>query len=277
MHIPDGLMYPATAVATGAVGAGAVAYALKKSREELDEKRIPVVGLTAAFIFASQMVTIPVAGGTSAHLLGGAMAGIMFGPWVGTLVVSVVYLVQAMGFADGGITALGANIICMGVLPAVGGYYFFRALTGILPRTRTAYLGSVAVTSWLSIVAASALASVFIAIGGPLPLAAFPIMIGIHVLVGVLEAVISTSVVAAVLAARPDLLVNQDRLPDRAPAAGQGRLRDELIRGSISRPVRARRPDDSPLDRGGRLQLRREHPGRFAACDHQQRLHGRPR
>src|SRR4029450_7496779 len=98
-------------------------------------------------------------------------------------------------FSAVGLTAAGANILCMGVLPAVGGYYFFRTLTGVLPRTRTSYLGSVAITSWLSIVAASALASVFIAIGGPLPLAAFPIMIGIHALVGVLEAVISTSVI----------------------------------------------------------------------------------
>lgn len=130
MHIPDGLLDTTTAVATSAAGAGAVAYALKKSQDELDERRIPVVGLTAAFIFAAQMVTVPVAGGTSAHLLGGAMAGIMLGPWVGTLVVSVVYLVQAIGFADGGITALGANILCMGVLPAVGGYYFFRAQIG---------------------------------------------------------------------------------------------------------------------------------------------------
>jgi cobalt/nickel transport system permease protein len=221
MHIPDGLMYPAMAAATGAIGAGAVAYALKRSRDELDEKRVPVVGLTAAFIFAAQMVTVPVAGGTSAHLLGGAMAGIMLGPWIGTLVVSVVYLVQAIGFADGGVTALGANILCMGVLPAVGGYYFFRALTAALPRTRTAYLGSVAITSWLSIVAASALASVFITIGGPLPLAAFPIMIGIHVLVGLLEAAISASVIAAVLSARADLLANQDRLPARTPATGR--------------------------------------------------------
>jgi cobalt/nickel transport system permease protein len=214
MHIPDGLIDTTTAAVTTVAGAGAVAYALKRSREELDDRRIPVVGLTAAFIFAAQMVTVPVAGGTSAHLLGGAMAGIMLGPWIGTLVVSVVYLVQAIGFADGGITALGANILVMGVLPAVGGYYFFRALTGMLPRTRGAYLGSVAITSWLSIAAASALASVFIVFGGPLPLAAFPIMIGVHMLVGVLEALISTSVVAAVLASRPDLLANQDRLPE---------------------------------------------------------------
>ena len=224
MHIPDGLMYPATAAVTGIAGAGAVAYALRKSREELDEKRIPVVGLTAAFIFAAQMVTIPVAGGTSAHLLGGAMAGIMLGPWIGTLVVSVVYLVQAIGFADGGVTALGANILCMGVLPAFGGYYFFRAVTRVLTRTRAAYLGSVAVTSWLSIIAASVLASVFIVLGGPLPLAAFPIMIGIHALVGILEAVISTSVVAAVLASRPDLLANKDRLPESVPAPVRGEV-----------------------------------------------------
>ncbi len=218
MHVPDGLIGPVTALVTWVVGAGAVAYALKKSRDELDDRRIPVVGLTAAFIFAAQMVTIPVAGGTSAHLLGGAMAGIMLGPWVGTLVVSVVYLVQAVGFADGGITALGANVLAMGVLAAVGGYYLFRALTAVLPRTRAAYLGSVAVTSWVTIVAASALISVFIVFGGPLPLVASPVMIGVHMLVGILEAVISTSVIAAVLATRPDLLANRDRLPVQLPS-----------------------------------------------------------
>ncbi len=226
MHIPDGLVDATTAAATTVAGAGAVAYALKKSRSELDDRRVPIVGLTAAFIFAAQMVTIPVAGGTSAHLLGGAMAGIMLGPWIGTLVVSVVYLVQAIGFADGGITALGANILCMGLLPAVGGYYLFQALTAILPRTRTAYLGSVAVVSWASIIAASALASVFIVFGGPLPMAAFPIMLGIHSLVGVLEATISTSVVAAVLATRPDLLANRNRLPESVPAT----IREEAAR-----------------------------------------------
>lgn len=213
MHIPDGLINFVTAVVTWAVAIGAIWYALYRSREELDDRSIPIVGLTAAFVFAAQMVTIPVAGGTSAHLLGGAMAGILLGPWVGTLVVSVVYMVQAIGFADGGITALGANILAMGVLAAVGGYYLFRALSAVLPRTRWAYLGAVAVTSWVTIVAAAALVSVFIVFGGPLPLAAFPVMIGVHMLVGILEAIISTSIVAAVLSTRPDLLANQDRLP----------------------------------------------------------------
>lgn len=223
MHIPDGLLEPATAIVTSAAGAGAVAYALKRSKEGLDDRRIPVVGVTAAFVFAAQMVTIPIAGGTSAHLLGGAMAGILLGPWIGTLVVSVVYLVQAIGFADGGITALGANILGMGVVGSVGGYYVFKGLTTILPRTRISYLGSVVAASWLSVVAASALVAVFITFGGPLPLAAFPIMIGVHLLVGVIEAVISTSVIAAVLASRPDLLFDQDRLPEdlALPSVGE--------------------------------------------------------
>ncbi len=217
MHVPDGLIGPVTAIVTWVVAIVVVAYALRRSQAELDDRSIPLVGLTAAFIFAAQMVTIPVAGGTSAHLLGGAMAGIMLGPWVGTLVVTIVYTVQAIAFADGGITALGANVLAMGVLGAVGGYFLFRALTSALPRTRWAYLGSVAVASWVTIVAAAALVSVFIVFGGPLPLATFPIMIGVHMLVGILEAIIATSVVAAVLATRPDLLVNQDRLPISAP------------------------------------------------------------
>lgn len=221
MHIPDGLLDPATALVTSAAGAGAVAYALKKSKEGLDDRRIPVVGVTAAFVFAAQMVTIPIAGGTSAHLLGGAMAGILLGPWIGTLVVSVVYLVQAIGFADGGITALGANILGMGVVGAIGGYYLFRGLTAVLPRTRLSYMGSVVAASWVSVVAASALVAAFITLGGPLPLAAFPIMIGVHLLVGVIEAVISASVIAAVLASRPDLLHDQDRLPDNLAVAGR--------------------------------------------------------
>ncbi len=217
MHVPDGLINAGTAVVTWIVAAAIVGYALRRAQAELDDRSVPIVGLTAAFIFAAQMVTIPVAGGTSAHLLGGAMAGILLGPWVGTLVVSVVYIVQAIGFADGGITALGANVLAMGVLAAVGGYYLFRVLTAVLPRARWAYLGSVAVVSWVTIVAAAALVSVFIVFGGPLPLAAFPVMIGVHMAVGVLEAIISTSVVAAVLVTRPDLLANKDRLPVTVP------------------------------------------------------------
>lgn len=215
MHIPDGLIYAPTAVATGATGAGLVALALYKSRDGLDDRQIPLVGVTAAFIFAAQMVTFPVAGGTSAHLLGGVLAGILLGPWLGALVETVVYLVQAIGFADGGVTALGANVIMMGFLPAVGGYYFFRLVARRLPRTRRSFLGTTAVTAWLSVVLASVLAAVFIVAGGPLPVQAYPIMVGIHMVVGVGEAVITTAVVAAVLRTRPDLMATRDLLPAR--------------------------------------------------------------
>lgn len=219
MHIPDGLLNPSTAVATGAVGAGLVAIALYKSRDALDDRQIPLVGVTAAFVFAAQMVTFPIAGGTSAHLLGGVLAGILLGPWLGALVETVVYLVQAIGFADGGITALGANVIMMGFLPAVGGYYFFRLVTGRLPRTRRTFLAMTAVTAWLSIVLAALLAAVFVVTGGPLPVQAYPIMVGVHMLVGIGEALITTAVVGALIRTRPDLMATRDLLP-AAPAAG---------------------------------------------------------
>lgn len=219
MHIPDGLIYAPTAVATGVTGAGLVGVALRRSRDALDDRQIPLVGVTAAFIFAAQMVTFPIAGGTSAHLLGGALAGILLGPWLGALVETVVYVVQALAFADGGITALGANVIMMGFLPAVGGYYFFRAVASRLPRTRRAFLGTTAVTAWLSIVLAALLAGVFVATGGPLPVQAYPIMVGIHMLVGIGEAVITTAVVAAVMRTRPDLMATRDLVPGKPKGA----------------------------------------------------------
>lgn len=213
MHIPDGLIYAPTAVATGVAGAALVAVALHKARDALDDRQIPLVGVTAAFIFAAQMVTFPIAGGTSAHLLGGVLAGILLGPWLGALVETVVYLVQAIGFADGGITALGANVIMMGFLPAVGGYYFFRLVVGRLPRARRTFLAMTAVTAWVSIVLAALLAAVFVVTGGPLPVQAYPVMVGIHMLVGVGEAVITVAVVGAVLRTRPDLMATRDLLP----------------------------------------------------------------
>lgn len=223
MHIPDGLLYAPTAAVTGAAGVAAVAVALRKSREELDDRQIPVVGVTAAFLFAAQMVTFPIAGGTSAHLLGGALAGILLGPWLGALVETVVYLVQAVGFADGGVTALGANVLAMGFLPAVGGYYFFRTVMRRLPRTRRSFLATTAATAWLSIMLAALLVAVFLVAGGPLPVQAYPVMIGIHALVGIGEAMITTAVVAAMIRARPDLVATCDLLPRHAhPHAGRG-------------------------------------------------------
>lgn len=207
MHIPDGFLNAGTSIATGAASAGAVGYGLRKARQRLDEKRIPLLALAAAFIFAAQMLNFPVAGGTSGHFLGAILAVTLLGPWMGSLVISLVLLVQAFGFADGGITALGANIFNMGIVGAIGGYYILTGLKALLPKTRWGFMASIAVASWLSVVLASAAASFELAISGTIPLhVVLSAMVGVHALIGIGEAVVTCAVVAVVMAARPDLI-----------------------------------------------------------------------
>jgi cobalt/nickel transport system permease protein len=215
MHIPDGFINAPTAVATGVVAAGTVAYALRDARERLGDRQVPLVALTGAFIFAVQMLNFPVAAGTSGHLIGGALAAILLGPWVGALVLAIVLLIQALFFGDGGITALGANITLMGLVAGTGGYYLFRVLAAVLPKSRSGFLTATAVTSWATVVVASMVCAVFLMLND-FPEQTFAAMVGLHALIGIGEAVITTIVVGAVLAARPDLVVTA-HLPHRTP------------------------------------------------------------
>src|SRR4051794_10308709 len=134
MHVPDGFLDAPTSVATGAAAVVCVGVALVGARKELDDKTAPMAGLVAAFIFAVQMLNFPVAAGTSGHLLGGALAAVLVGPWTAVLCMSVVFGVQCLLFADGGITALGTNIILMGVTTVVVGWLVFRLLQAVLPK-----------------------------------------------------------------------------------------------------------------------------------------------
>ena len=129
MHIPDGFLDPGVAAAPASVSAGAVAYGLRRAEATLDDRAVPLLGVTGAFVFAAQMLNFPVAGGTSGHLLGAALAAVLLGPWLACLVIAVVLDAQAFVFADGGITALGANVLNMGVIGAllVGGLHAARA------------------------------------------------------------------------------------------------------------------------------------------------------
>jgi cobalt/nickel transport system permease protein len=220
MHIPDGFLSAPTAIGTGVVAAGAVAYALREGRESLADRQVPLVGVTAAFVFAVQMLNFPIALGTSGHLIGGALAAILLGPWTACLVLAVVLGVQAIGFADGGITALGANVTLMGLIAGVGGHHLFRALAAWLPRGRRGFLTATAVTSWATVVVASVVCSLLITLGGPFGIASLgrvlPVMTGLHALIGVGEAAITTAAVGAVIATRPDLVTNADLLRGRA-------------------------------------------------------------
>ena len=133
MHVPDGFLDAPTSLATGVVAAAGVAVALRGARRELDDRTAPMAGLVAAFVFAAQMLNFPVGAGTSGHLLGGALAAVLVGPYTGALCLAVVLLVQGLLFADGGITALGTNITLFSVVAVGVGWLAFRGLQLILP------------------------------------------------------------------------------------------------------------------------------------------------
>lgn len=188
---------------------GAVAVSLKGARRELNERTAPLAGLVAAFIFAVQMLNFPVAAGTSGHLLGGALAAILVGPYTGVLCISVVLLMQGILFADGGLTALGVNILDMGVVTTVVAYALFRGLVGVLPRTRRSMTAASFVAALVSVPAAAAAFTLMYWIGGTtdIPIGkVFTAMVGVHVLIGLGEAAITALTVGAVIAVRPDLV-----------------------------------------------------------------------
>jgi len=207
MHIPDGFLSPEVAAVCAVPAAGAVAYGLRRASRQLDERTVPLLGVTAAFVFAAQMLNFPVAGGTSGHFLGAALAAILLGPWLAGLVLSVVLVVQAFVFADGGITALGANVLNMGVVGAlvVGG--LMVAARRVLPNRRGVLLAVAGAGAWLAVVAGAAVTAIELAISGTVPLGTvLPAMLGVHVLIGAGEAAITVAAVSAVLSTRPDVV-----------------------------------------------------------------------
>lgn len=209
MHIPDGFIDIQTSAVFGGLAAAGVAIALKGARNQLDEKSAPLAGLTAVFIFAVQMLNFPVAAGTSGHLLGGALAAVLVGPWAATLALTVVLLMQGFLFADGGLTAIGLNVFNMGIIGVWVGYTVFFLIRRVLPKNKSSISIAAAIAGAMSVPAAAIGFTVQYALGAT---ATFPVstvlsaMVGTHVLIGIGEAIITGLTVSAVLASRSDLV-----------------------------------------------------------------------
>lgn len=241
MHVPDGFINAPVSAVAGVVAAAAVAVSLRGARRELDERTAPLAGLVAAFIFAVQMLNFPVAAGTSGHLLGGALAAILVGPYTGVLCVSVVLLMQGILFADGGLTALGVNITIMGVITSVVGYAVFRALVRILPRKRRSITVSAFVAALISVPASAAAFTLVYAVGGTtdVPIGSvLTAMVGVHTLIGIGEAAITAATVGSVVAVRPDLVHGARGLT--APL--KLRVNGELVDAPAAEPATATAP-----------------------------------
>jgi len=209
MHVPDGFLDVPTSVATGVVAVGGIALALRGARRELDDRTAPMAGLVATFVFAGQMMNFPVAGGTSGHLLGGAMAAVLAGPWTAVLCLSTVLLVQGLFMADGGITALGTNVTLMGLVGVAVGWLVFKGIRAMLPDRLGVLAPAAAIAALVSVPVAALVFSALFAIGGTAPVSPEKVaiaMVSWHLVIGVGEAIITGMVVASVIGVRPDLV-----------------------------------------------------------------------
>jgi len=221
MHAPDGFMSVPVAASMWALTIIVLAIAVQRTNRTLDERSIPLMGVLAAFIFAAQMFNFQVVGGTSGHLLGGVLAAVLLGPWAATLVMACVIAVQALVFQDGGLVVLGANIFNMGVIGTMGGYAVYRAIAGAFGGEGRARIPAAGIAAWLAVVMAATAVSFELAISGTTSLeVTLPIMVGLHVLIGVGEALITMAALAFIAATRPDLLElrPEERTPPLTPS-----------------------------------------------------------
>ncbi|KPL05940.1 hypothetical protein AMJ86_10315 [bacterium SM23_57] len=204
LHIPDGFLTLIVSLIFWVVTLVMIGFSISKTNKSLGEKQIPLMGIMAAFIFAAQMLNFPVAGGTSGHFLGGALAAIVLGPWAGILVMTAVIAVQGFLFQDGGLLVMGANIFNMGILTAAIGFGLYRTVSN---RNTTLRLTVAGVAAWLATMGAALFTSLQLWLSSTSRLEiVVPTMLGVHALIGVGEAIITVAAMAFIERTRPDLL-----------------------------------------------------------------------
>jgi cobalt/nickel transport system permease protein len=222
MHAADRFVSVPISILFWVIIAVVVGVSVQRTNRSLDERSVPLMGVMAAFIFAAQMFNFQVAGGTSGHLLGGVLAAVLLGPWAATLVMVCVIAVQGLLFSDGGLVVMGANIFNMGVIGTLGGFALYRALCRLFGGEDRARVPAAAIAGWTSFVAAAISMSLMLVASGTSPLeVVLPAMVGVHVFIGIGEALITAAALAFIQVARPDLL---DLRPDRAARVEAARL-----------------------------------------------------
>jgi cobalt/nickel transport system permease protein len=205
MHLPDNFLSTPIALGLDVAAVGVLALASRRARQTLGDADAPLMGLFGAFIFAAQMINLPVAGGTSGHLLGGVLVASLLGPAAGTIVMAAVFVIQCLLFQDGGLLAIGANFLNMGAFGTIGGYYLLKLGLAVSPKKlhRAVIFG----VAWLTIVLASAVVAVELWLSGQATLtAALVAMLSWHVLIGLIEGAVTVGVLSLIAKARPTLL-----------------------------------------------------------------------
>ncbi|KAF0106427.1 MAG: cobalt/nickel transport system permease protein [Anaerolineaceae bacterium] len=243
MHIPDGFLSTLVSIVLWVISAISVAYALRRVGKDLGERQAPLMGVLAAAIFAGQMLNFTVAGGTSGHLLGAAIATILLGPWAAVIVMTTVVSVQALIFQDGGLLALGANLFNMAVVGVAVSYFVYTSIQKLARGKSWGVFVVGALAAWFSIVIASLAAALELALSGTSPAnIAVPAMGGIHMLIGVGEGLITVGALTFLYAARPDLLHIGEAAPKGSAAVWTGGLVLAVILAVLS-PLASAHPD----------------------------------
>ena len=226
MHIPDGFVAGEVNLAGAVAALGAVGVSTWRASREAEQEphTMPLLATTGAFVFAAQMLNFPIGGGTSGHFMGAAAVAALLGPWRACLVMTLVLVIQGLVFADGGLTALGTNIVNMGVVAGFAAYVIMRALRALLPTGRVGYLVAVSLASWVSVVLAAAACAVELAVTGTSPLLlVLPAMVGSHAVIGIGEALITSTLLSAVIVARPDVIPSWAGIQEGAATRTPGR------------------------------------------------------
>lgn len=243
MHIPDGFLSLVVSLLLWAVSIVVVAYALRRVGRDLNERQVPLMGVLAAAIFAGQMLNFTVAGGTSGHLMGAAIATILLGPWAAIVVMTCVVGIQALIFQDGGLIVLGANIFNMGIVGVAVSYMAYTAIMRVARGARWGIFTGGFSAAWLSVFVASLAVALELAISGISPAnIAIPAMAAVHALIGIGEGLITVGALGFVYAARPDLLVAGTAKTTGSRAIWIGGLSIALILAVLS-PLASSNPD----------------------------------
>jgi cobalt/nickel transport system permease protein len=219
MHIPDGFLTPAVAAVGWALAVLLILAALRQTQRQLGERQVPLMGVLAAFIFAAQAINFPVAAGTSGHLMGGALAAIVLGPWAATLIMTAVIAVQGLLFQDGGLLVMGWNILNMGVFTAFSGYFVYRLVQRVAGSGGAARMAGAFAGAWVSVEVGATATAVELAVSGTSPLSfALPAMAAVHALIGVGEGLITAGALASLTATRPEVVRSGEVAPGRRGA-----------------------------------------------------------
>jgi cobalt/nickel transport system permease protein len=221
LHAPDGFFSLPVAAVGWVISVAIIGFAVRKTGKDLNERLIPMMGIMAAFVFAAQMINFPVPGGTSGHLVGGALAAVILGPWAAILVMTAVVSVQALLFQDGGLVALGINLLNMAIISSLLGYGIWWVFKRFGTSMKPLMFGGFA-AGWVSIVIASVAVAVQLSISGTSPLIlALPALAGVHALIGIGEGLITVGALSFIRAARPNMLPTLQMRRNRSVEANQ--------------------------------------------------------